>query len=530
MTNTGSSDGPPPPAWHPATIVIALGAVAVVLLVIVGLSLGIRPAAAPQPTPAASAGATPEPSTAGTAIARASWADGATDGWVSPDMRFVVGRLADGLGMYKVVGGPGSPQLVLIKRVTVSADSGKWLEDSSGFAFDGLYGTTLEQRRISGPLPITFELDVLETSGLVTHLQSNVPMYTAQFSYLSPDGTTVAVTGACCPSHIQLLPRAGGPSRNLVDGSFFLIGWDNLGRIVYAATPDRIAGRAPASSTDGFNIAVPMPADAVLGNLLHFSISPDRTAVLLQAGTTAGADQRWYIVTNGRLVDLPTIAPPTSVWLGEHELLLNQYASTPAYGWDVATGWVRPLPATFEQGLSIWRSTGSYLLWQLRGTYRVTDLATGAMRFIDQPAASDGASGADFGVTEPGHFAIISKAGVTFIDAKALMDQPAPSNELRDRPTVGTTHVPFGLELPPLCRYVGFHDNLSSWDWEIDCGEGKNVRATLALNLEHAGWASCTVTATASTLVRDDRQLVVTDSPGPQLPLSMVESSRQTCP
>jgi len=172
-------------------------------------------------------------------------------------MKYVVAKLADGLGMYKVVGSPASPQLILVKRVTVSADSGKWLEDSSGFAFDGLYGTTLEQRRISGPLPITFELDVLETSGLVTHLQSNVPMYTAQFSYLAPDGTTVAVTGACCPSHIQLLPRAGGPSRDLGDGSFFLIGWDNLGRIVYAATPDRIAARAPGSSTDGFNIAVP---------------------------------------------------------------------------------------------------------------------------------------------------------------------------------------------------------------------------------------------------------------------------------
>ena len=509
---------------------IALGTVAVLLLVFVGLFLGTRRAAIPQPAPAASAAdATPGPSTAGVAIGRASWVDGATDGWVSPNMKYVVAKLADGLGMYKVVGSPGSPQLVLVRRVTVSAGSGKWLEDSSGFAFDGLYGQTLEQRRISGPLPITFELEVLETTGLVTHLQSNVPMYTAQFSYLSPDGTTVAVTGACCPSYIQVIPRAGGPSRDLVDGSFFLIGWDNLGRVVYAATPDLIAARAPGSSTDGFNIAVPIPADAVLGNVGHFSMSPDRTAVLLQAGTSAGADQRWYIVINGRLVDLPTIAPPTSVWLGGHELLLNQYATTPVYGWDVATGWIRALPATFEQGLNIWRATGSYLLWQLRGTYRVTDLETGAMRFIDLPA-SDGASGSDFGVTEPGHFAILSTAGVAFIDAKALMDQPAPSNQLRDRPTVGTTHVPSGLELPPLCRYVEFHDNLSSWDWAIDCGEGQNVRATLALNLEHAGWASCTVAANASTLVRDDRQLVVTDSAGPQLPMSMVESSRLSCP
>jgi hypothetical protein len=478
--------------------------------------------------PAAAVHPTPQPSVPSVPIDRVPWQDGATDGWISPNTNYLVAKLPDGLGMYKVSGGAGSRRLILIKRLAVSADSGKWLEDSSGFVFDGLYGTTLDQRRVSGPLPITFELDVLETSGSVTHLQSNVLMYTAQFSYLSPDRATIAITGACCPSHVQLLPRSGGSVRDLAE-AFFFIGWDNLGRVVYASTPDRIAARAPGSASDSFEITVPMPADSVLANVRNFSMSPDGTALLLQAGTTPASNQRYYVLVDGRLVDLPTNAPPTGIWIAGHELVMIPFGDKALQAFDPATGRTRQLPATFNEGFNVSRANGSFLLWQLRGVYRITDLETGAMRFVDLPPA-EAVGGADFGVTEPGQFAIISKVGVTLIDANALMAQPAPSNLLRDRPTVGTTHVPFGLELPPLCRYVDFHDNLNSWDWQIDCGEGKNVRATIAVNLEHAGWSTCRTTTTESTWTRDDRELAVTDSPGPQQPMSMVESMRRACP
>jgi hypothetical protein len=412
--------------------------------------------------------------------------------------------------------------------VAVSAESGKWLEDSSGFVFAGLYGTTIDQRRISGPLT-PFELDVLETSGSVTHLSSSgADVYTGQFSYLSPDRTTIAITGACCPSHIQLIPRSGGAGRDLVE-AFFLIGWDNLGRVVYASAHDRVAARAPGSAADAFDITVPMPADAVFANVRNFSMSPDRTAVVLQAGTTPGADQRRYVITDGRLVDQPTVAPPTSLWIGPHEVVLNRNGGTDLYAFDVVAGRVRQLVATLDLEGELWRTSGSYLLWKLRGTYRITDLVTGAMRVVDLPAA-EAAGGAYLGVTAPGQFAIVSKVGIAFVDAKAVMALPAPSNLLRDRPTVGTTYVPVGLELPPLCRYVDFHDRLSTWDWQIDCGEGRNVRATVALNLDHAGWSTCKATATESTWIKDKRELVVTDSPGPQLPMSMVEGLRQACP
>jgi hypothetical protein len=478
--------------------------------------------------PAVAAHPTPQPSTASVPVDRVPWLDGATDGWVSPNTNYVVAKLADGLGMYKVSGGPGSRRLILIKRVAVSADSGKWLEDSSGFIFAGLYGTTIEQARVSGTLTARFELEILETSGSVTHLRGNAESDTGQFSRLSPDGKTIAITTPCCPAHIQLLPRSGGAGRDVAE-AFFLIGWDHLGRVVYASAPDRIAARAPASATSSFDITVPIPPDSVLGNIRGFSISPDGIAVLIQAGTTPAPDQRSYVLIDERLVDVPAIAPPGSSWIGGHELVLNRYGETVLYAFDATTGRTRQLPATIDQGRNIARANGPYLLWQLRGTYRLTDLETGTMRFVELPAV-DATGGPDLGVTAPGQFAIVSKVGIAFVDARAVLALPAPSNLLRDRPTVGTTYVPVGLDLPPLCRYVNFHDNMSSWDWQIDCGEGQNVRARIATNLENAGWSTCKVAALETFWIKDDRELRVTDSLGAQQPMSMVESLRNACP
>ena len=474
-----------------------------------------KTAARPVTTPPASL---PRP------VERIPWSDGATDGLVSPDTRYVVAKLPDGLGMYKVSGGSGARRLILVKRVVVGTDGGKWLEDSSGFLFEGVYGTTRSQLR-RGPLPIAFDLEVLETTGSVTHLAGNTIINTAVFSRLSPDATTLAINGPCCPQQVRLMSRAGGSSRDLLEGS--LVGWDKIGRVLYTTPQGRIGARAPTSATSSYEVTVPMPADTVSIGARVTSLSPDGTAMLVQAGRRPGGDQSYFALVNGRIIQLPPAGAPMGLWIGAHELLLQQPGDKFLRAFDPTTGQLRQLLAVLDQGATLWRSSGSFLLWQLRGTFRLTDLETGAMRFVDLPA--DEVGGADFWVTEPGQFAIISKVGVAFIDALALMAQPAPSNLLRDRPTVGTTHVPDGFELPPLCRYVDFHDNLSSWDWQIDCGDGRNVRATIGVNLERAGWSTCKTTAAESIFVKGDREVVVTDSAGAQLPMSMTESLRQAC-
>lgn len=482
----------------------AVGSVAVVLVVALLLGRGLANLRATT-TPATSAPTTSASIAQRSDLALVPWPDGARDGWVSPDGQFLVARLGEGLGLYRVNRADTGIVLTRIARRGLALfGSGRWLDDSSGFIFDG--------RSASPGTTATLDLAVLERGGTVTPLATGVLIYSAQFSHLAPDGRSIAIASPCCPQRVQIVPRAGGTPRGVVEGA--PTAWDDRGRLIAYNFRDIIA--VASASAPGYRITVPLPPDDPGSVVSVQSAAPDHSAFVVQTGRGSGP-QMMRVLVDGRLLDVPEGGLPLQ-WIGAHELLLYRSGDGRFSAFDPLSGKVRTLGATLPEGGTWWGTNGKYLAWGLRGLH-ITDVETGETRHLDLPA---GDAGFALGVTAPGTFVVTMRDGLRFVDAPALFAQPAPLGQLRDRPTVQPINVPADLTLPPSCRYVRYVDTLSLFRWELDCGEGRNDPATLAAVLQNAGWVRC-VDPPTSAFAKGGRELLVEGAERPQEPLVLTE-------
>lgn len=452
-------------------------------------------------------------STFASVVQRIAWPESASDGWVSPDAQFVVAHLAQGLALYRVISGSGGLALEFVARVDPSAfGGGRWLEHSSGFIF--------ESAAAGAPSPAgggpNFDLVVLERSGALTRLSSGVVIYTSTFSHLAPDGRSIAIASACCPQRVQIVPREGGPTGDVGEGA--PAAWDARGRLLYYGFRDIVA--VPSASAAGYRVTVPPVADAPASAVSVESAAPDRSAFLVQIARGRGDPRDQLVLVDGRLLQLPAAGSPIGSWIGAHELLLYHAGDGRFYAFGPLTQGLCPLGATLSEGGSLWGVNGPYLAWSLRGGMNITNVESGDTRHIDLPS---GDAGIAFGVTAPGTFVITMRDGLRFVDVPSLFAQPAPLGQLRDRPTVHPLNVPDGLTLPPICRYVRYVDTLVFFGWEVDCGEGRNIHATLATVLQNAGWIPCAGEAAFVVFAKGGRELTVADARGPQEPLQLTD-------
>jgi len=345
------------------------------------------------------------------AVQFVAWPDGAQAGWVSPDAQFVAARLADGVGLYRVVRATTSLTLQPVTRLSVGGfGGGRWLEDSSGFIFES------DPAGRHTPDPTALELVILERSGALTRLASGVPHNASTFSRLALDGRSIAIASLCCPERAQIVPRDGGTPRDTGEGA--PTAWDDRDRLLLYKGRDIIANAS--SKAPGYRVTVPPVPNEPEFTVFVQSASPDHKAFLVEASRVSGP-QSLRILVDGQLLAPPDAGLPIGRWISAHELLLHRSSDGQLSALDALTKTVRTLPTVIPAGATWWETNGNYLAWGARGM-NITDVESGVTRAIDLPSSDALVA---LGVTAPSTFVIMTVEGLRFVEARSLLSRPS---------------------------------------------------------------------------------------------------------
>lgn len=215
-----------------------------------------------------------------------------------------------------------------------------WLPDSSGV----LVGRRV-QREAGGPFLL--DVSILQPDGSVRDIAQRVGYPRAEGQLVSPDGLLLAFDTPCCPSSVVVVPRTGGPAREVATAptQLHVLTWDADGLVVYWAGGDAI----DAAGVDGTRYRVPL---SLPNGVTAIDIAPGaRTTDAAATVLSIQADGPFPGTTQSNTADRTLVARelrayPTDVplftRLTAHEALT--YALGGALGaYDITTGVTRTL-------------------------------------------------------------------------------------------------------------------------------------------------------------------------------------------
>ncbi len=233
----------------------------------------------------------------------------------------------------------------------------RWLPDSSGLL-------------VQTPATGSPSLLVLETDGRTTRLALAVPPAAAAYTWLSPDGGSLAAdTGTT----VVTLGRDGATPQAVITGAdHHLLGFDRAGRVLVIDGPD-----ARALGTGGYTVPLP-----TLGNPLSESgtgASPDGTVTLVAMATPV--DQLIAIADHAaRAIPRPT------GWVGPH-MFVARVGGGGIEWWDAATGDHHVISA-IPNSATLHGTSGPRLLWSIAGVTHATDVSTGVDHIVSPLSVS----------------------------------------------------------------------------------------------------------------------------------------------
>jgi len=248
-----------------------------------------------------------------------------------------------------------------------------WLPDSTGV----LIGRRL-QREAGGPQLL--DVSILEPDGSVRAIAQRVGYPRAEGQLVSPDGLLLAFDTPCCPSRVVVVPRAGGPAREVATAptQLHVLSWDADGHVVYWAGGDAI----DAAGLDGtrYRVALGLPGGVKPIDIAPGARTTDAAATVLSIqadgpfpGTTRGnTAERTLVARELRAYESDV---PLFTRLTAHEALT--YALGGALGaYDITTGVTRPLTTIKDDlGFSVTAmSAGTLISSPGRTWIRVLDI------------------------------------------------------------------------------------------------------------------------------------------------------------
>ena len=333
---------------------------------------------------------------------------------IAPDGRSAIVPTSDwkSFAMFDIPANDAPPVL----RGKATPAGGEWLPDGSGY----LMGTYL----MGPPLPRNADgavstmkqqqFSVFERDGSLTAIGSGWIS-----SRPSPDSRWIPVIDDCCPSTIRLLPRHGGASQLLVRlsnaQSFFIVGWDPRGRLLYSESSRLFAVDLARAVQE---IVAPVLPASVERTYSYVGRSPDGTTVVLQV--SGPSTSLSFALSRTGTVPIPYVFSDT--WIGPHEIIA--ITKTKFLSIDTSTGAERDLATKARPSDGFVGTSSPYLLWRenITGPLHLYDTQTGADRVLDvawsagTPQRLDG-----------GRFFLPSDTSPAILDAAAFFRASAPT-------------------------------------------------------------------------------------------------------